>query len=427
MKSNETLLSPASSGAAMGAANHGELSESDSVKAAASLPAATLTTLDLLQRLQGGALQVNLPSGVQHLVGHGDLCATLSVHELRTFERALGEGDIGFAESYLDGDWETDNLSALLTLLAENRERIAQAIHGRWWPVLRHKIMHWTRANTRRGSRRNILSHYDLGNNFYQHWLDPSMTYSSALFTKHSGGSATLEEAQRAKYRHILDTLKPKPGQTILEVGCGWGGFAEVAARDYGCRVHGVTLSPAQLEFAQARAQKGGWSDRAHFELLDYRDLRCTYDHIVSIEMFEAVGERYWPSYFRQLRRCLKPGGRALVQTITIANERFSAYRRGTDFIQRHIFPGGMLPSPQIFEDRANKADFQIIERLSFGADYARTLAQWRDRFESAWPQIAALGFDARFRQLWRFYLAYCEAGFTTRATDVYQFVLEPF
>lgn len=416
MKVNEALLPKCSETVSLNASS-----------LAISLPTATQTTLALLQRLKGGTVRIILPTGIPHIVGHGDLRATLTVHDLRTFDRALGEGDIGFAESYLDGDWETDDLAALLTLMAENRDNIAQAIHGRWWSVLRHKVLHWTRANTRRGSRRNILSHYDFGNTFYQRWLDPSMTYSSALFGKSVGNTPiSLEQAQYAKYLHILERLAPKPGQTILEVGCGWGGFAEIAVRDYGCRVHGITLSPSQLEFAQARARDGGWSDRAHFELLDYRDLRGTFDHIVSIEMFEAVGERFWPSYFRQLRKCLKLGGRAVVQSITIANERFSAYRRGTDFIQRHIFPGGMLPSPQVFERGATAADFSVVDRVNFGLDYARTLVYWRERFDAEWDQIAALGFDERFRRLWRFYLAYCEAGFTSRATDVYQFVLEP-
>jgi cyclopropane-fatty-acyl-phospholipid synthase len=249
------------------------------------------------------------------------------------------------------------------------------------------------------------------------------MSYSAALFG--DGDQATLESAQRAKYLRLLDRLDPKPGDTLLEIGSGWGGFAETAARDYGCRVHGITLSPAQLAYARERARAGGWNDRATFELVDYRDLRGEYDHIVSIEMFEAVGERYWHAYFRQLSRCLKPGGRAAIQTITIADERFASYRRGTDFIQRHIFPGGMLPSPQAFERRAASADFFVADRFAFGRDYGRTLALWRDRFEAAWPQITRHGFDERFRRLWRFYLAYCEAGFRAGSTDVYHYLLE--
>ena len=238
-------------------------------------------------------------------------------------------------------------------------------------------------------------------------------------------GGQALHAAQQAKYRRILEQINPRAGQTILEVGCGWGGFAEMAVRDYGVHIHGITLSPAQLAFAQKRAHDGGWSEQAHFELRDYRDLKGQFDHIVSIEMFEAVGERFWPSYFKQLRACLKPGGRAVVQSITIANERFAAYRRGTDFIQRHIFPGGMLPSPEVFNRRVASADLRITDSYAFGLGYARTLAQWHHAFSAAWPAIAGPNFDERFRRLWSFYLAYCEAGFRSGATDVYQFTLE--
>lgn len=397
------------------------------------LPAATRTTLDLLQQLQCGSVVVQLPDGDAHTLGHGECRATMQVHDLSTFERTLGEGDIGFAESYIDGHWQSEQLADLLTLLADNRHALARAVHGRWWPVLRHKLVHWARMNTRAGSRRNILAHYDLGNEFYRRWLDPSMTYSAALYpadpaavVASAPGDPSLQVAQQAKYRRILEQLAPRPGQTILEIGCGWGGLAEMAVRDYGCTVHGITLSPSQLAYAQERARVGGWSEQAHFELRDYRDLEGRYDHIVSIEMFEAVGERFWDGYFRQVRRCLKPGGRAVIQSITIADDRFADYRRGTDFIQRHIFPGGMLPSPQVFERRLASADLRLVDRYAFGLGYARTLAQWHRNFEAAWPEISTLGFDERFHRLWRFYLAYCEAGFRSGATDVYQFVLEP-
>ena len=390
------------------------------------LPLATRTALDLLARLEGGALQLHLPGIETRTLGQGEPCAELLIHDLQLFDRVLTEGDIGFGEAYVDGDWDSTDLPALLTLLAENRQTLARAVHGRWWAVVRHRMLHLARSNTRGGSRRNILAHYDLGNEFYRLWLDPGMTYSAALF-----GSATsmgLEQAQRVKYHRLLDRLDPRPGDTILEIGSGWGGFAEVAVQEYGCRVHGITLSPAQLTFARERASVGGWADQAEFSLTDYRDVQRNgrqYDHIVSIEMFEAVGERFWSGYFKQLKRLLRPGGRAAIQTITIANERFSAYRRGTDFIQRHIFPGGMLPSPAVFESRAASADFLVTERFAFGPDYAKTLALWHQRFEAAWPQISAQGFDERFHRLWRFYLAYCEAGFRAGATDVYHYLLE--
>ncbi len=384
---------------------------------------ATRTAIDLLQHIEGGSLRLCLPGGQTVHLGRGPQRATLQVNDERVFRRVLAEGDIGFGESWIDGDWHSDEPAELLSLLAENRTQLARALHGSWLPVLLHRLRHLLRSNSRAGSKRNILAHYDLGNDFYKLWLDPSMSYSAALFGERQG--ATLEQAQRSKYMRLLELLNPKPGDRILEIGCGWGGLAEIATTEFGCRVHGVTLSPAQLEWSQARALRKGFAGLAEFSLTDYRDIRGQYDHIVSIEMFEAVGERYWPGYFAQLERCLKPGGRAAVQTITIADERFAAYRRGTDFIQRHIFPGGMLPSPDVFERRAASADFRVVDRHAFGVDYARTLAHWHRNFEASWPEIAAQGFDQRFRRLWRFYLAYCEAGFRAGATDVYQFLLE--
>ena len=391
--------------------------------APAALAPATRTAIDLLQHIEGGSLRLCLPAGQTLHLGQGPERATLQVNDERVFRRVLAEGDIGFGESWIDGDWHSDQLAELLTLLAGNRRQLARAVNGSWLPVLAHRLRHLARANTRAGSKRNILAHYDLGNDFYKLWLDPTMSYSAALFGADPG--VTLQQAQRLKYVRLLDLLDLRPGETILEIGCGWGGLAEIAATEYGCRVHGVTLSPAQLEWSRARARRKGFTNLAGFSLTDYRDLQGQYDHIVSIEMFEAVGERFWPSYFSQLGRCLKPGGRAAVQTITIADERFEAYRRGTDFIQRHIFPGGMLPSPKVFERHAASADFQVRDRLAFGGDYARTLAQWQQDFEAAWPEIAAQGFDERFRRLWRFYLAYCEAGFRSGATDVYHYLLE--
>jgi cyclopropane-fatty-acyl-phospholipid synthase len=391
--------------------------------APSSLAPATRTAIKLLQNMEGGSLRLLLPDGQTLMLGHGTERATLEVSDERVFQRVLAEGDIGFGESWIDGDWHSDKPAELLTLLAENRGQLARAVHGSWLPLLGHRLRHLLRSNTRAGSKRNILAHYDLGNDFYKLWLDPSMSYSSALFGEQPGMS--LEQAQLRKYFRLLEMLDPKPGDTILEVGCGWGGLAEIAVIEFGCKVHGITLSPSQLAWSQARAQQKGFADLAEFSLTDYRDVRGQYDHIVSIEMFEAVGERFWPGYFAQLHNCLKPGGRAAIQSITIANERFEAYRRGTDFIQRHIFPGGMLPSPRVFERRAASADFQVLDRHAFGLDYARTLAEWHCNFDAAWPEIEAGGFDNRFRRLWQFYLAYCEAGFRAGATDVYQFLLE--
>ena len=394
---------------------------------APTLSRATATAVKLLQHIKGGTLRLSFAEGQTLSLGEGPERATLHINDERVFRRVLAEGDIGFAESWIDGDWHSEQLAELLTLLAENRSQLARAVHGSWLPVLLHRLRHMARINTRAGSKRNILAHYDLGNDFYKLWLDPSMSYSAALFEATDADQRdALEKAQRSKYLRLLQMLNPAHGQHILEVGCGWGGFAEIATTEFGCKVHGVTLSPSQLAWSRERAQSRGFSDMATFSLTDYRDIGGQYDHIVSIEMFEAVGERFWPSYFDQLRSCLKPDGRVAVQSITIANDRFRDYRRGTDFIQRHIFPGGMLPSPAVFERLAANAKFRVSDRFAFGKDYAQTLAHWHQGFEAAWAEIARQGYDERFRRLWRFYLAYCEAGFRSGATDVYQYLLEP-
>lgn len=386
---------------------------------AARLRQGTRLVLGLLDSLEGGAIDVSLPSGFSRRVGRGPCVASLMVADERVFDEILAKGDIGFAETWLAGDWETHDLPALLTLLARNRDSLRRAIHGSAWRLIGHRLTHLLRANTRAGSRRNIEAHYDLGNDFYRLWLDPTMTYSSAL---QLAPDEPLEDAQRRKYRNILDQLDAQPGQIILEIGCGWGGFAEVAITEYGCRVFGLTLSREQLAWARQRAEDGGWADQVNFELCDYRDVRGQYDHIVSVEMLEAVGERFWPGYFAQLRARLKPGGRAVVQTITIADALFANYRKGTDFIQRYVFPGGMLPSPAVVAAQARQAGLEVAGDLAFGLDYAETLVRWRQGFEAALPQVEALGYDTRFVRLWRFYLAYCEAGFRAGSVDVHQF-----
>ena len=384
------------------------------------MPRATRLALEMLDRLEGGALAIELPHGVRVRTGHGPLVAHLRVRDHAVFDEVLARGDIGFAESWMDDQWCTDDLAALLTLLSKNRAVLADAIHGRVLRLIGHRITHKLRANTRSGARRNIEAHYDLGNDFYRLWLDPTMTYSSAVF---ASPDESLEAAQLRKYRRILAQLDTKPGQTILEIGCGWGGFAEVAATEFGCRVLGLTLSPAQLAFARERAERGGYADRVDLELCDYRDVRGSYDHIVSIEMIEAVGERFWPTYFAQLSARLKPGGRCVVQAITIDDDLFSRYRRGTDFIQRHIFPGGMLPCPKSVGQQARKAGLAIVGDFAFGPDYARSLAHWHRSFEAQLGAVRAQGFDERFVRMWRFYLAYCEAGFNSGDVDVHHYV----
>ncbi|MBS1207891.1 MAG: Cyclopropane-fatty-acyl-phospholipid synthase [Proteobacteria bacterium] len=388
---------------------------------ATSLPRAAILVLRMLESIEGGSLVLRLPDASQRIVGSGVLVATLYVQDWYVFERIISHGSIGFAEGYMAGLWRTDHLPALLTLLAKNRPALERAIHGNALRLAMHWLWHRLRPNSKRGARKNIEAHYDLGNDFYREWLDESMSYSSALYAT---PEQSFEEAQLEKYRHALRTLEAKPGQHILEVGCGWGGFAEIATLEFGCRVTGLTLSHEQLAWARERAQKKGFADKTEFVLRDYRDERGQYDHIVSIEMIEAVGESYWPSYFSQLCALLKPDGRVVVQAITIADELFEHYRKDVDFIQRYIFPGGMLPSPEIFRMQADKARLAVHKAHAFGLDYARTLNEWLQRFNAKIDKVREQGFDERFVRMWQFYLAYCEAGFRARSTDVYQFVL---
>jgi cyclopropane-fatty-acyl-phospholipid synthase len=389
---------------------------------AKTLPRSARQLLRLLDAVRGSRVEVMLPDGERVALGDGDQRVDLRLRDWGVLDLVFARGDIGFAEGYVAGGWESSDLASLLTVLATNRERLERAIHGRWLSLLADKLLHGLRANTRVGSRRNIAAHYDLGNDFYRAWLDGTMSYSSALFE--GDESRTLEQAQLAKYRRILDRLDLRVGDSVLEIGCGWGGFAEEAVRA-GARVLGITLSRQQLAYADARAAR--WGDQpgsARFELRDYRDVAGEFDHIVSIEMLEAVGERYWPLYFRRLRELLKPGGSAAIQVITIDDALFGRYRRQTDFIQRYIFPGGMLPSRLAFAANARAAGLEPAGEFAFGADYARTLAHWRSRFERRSAALAAAGYGHEFQRLWRFYLAYCEAGFRARSIDVHQFVL---
>lgn len=392
-------------------------------------PRAARLVIAMLEALEGGSVAIHLPDGAHLLCGEGPRVATMRVQQWSVFERILTKGSIGFAEAFMGGDWRAEGehgemraLADLLSLLAANRAQLARAIHGNALRLIFYRLGHMLRANTRRGSKRNIEAHYDLGNDFYALWLDETMSYSSALFAQ---PDMSLADAQREKYRHLLREIGARPGQTILEVGCGWGGFAEIACLEFGCQVHGITLSPSQLAWAQQRAERGGFADHVQLELRDYRDMQGRFDHVVSIEMIEAVGEQYWPSYFTMLARSLKPGGRIAIQGISIANELFAHYRRDVDFIQRYVFPGGMLFSPAVFEREAKAAGLVIRDQTRFGLDYARTLALWAERFDARLDEVRAQGFDERFIHLWHFYLAYCEAGFRTGNTDVHHYVLE--
>ncbi len=393
----------------------------------------SLRPLDLmLRRTRQGRLEVVWPDRSPVVYGddNADLSATLIIRDRAAIRRVLIGGSVGFAEGYLDGSWDTPDLTALLELLAANLQ--SGDLVGK--PPSLHPLRrfgHLVRANTRAGARRNIRFHYDLGNDFYRPWLDPTMTYSCALFPEEDvEGSASsdtltnLTEGQYAKWEAILDMVRPEPGSRLLEIGCGWGGFAIHAARTRGCSVLGITLSEEQLGYAREAARAEGVDDAVEFRLQDYRDVSDTFDSVVSIEMFEAVGERYWQAFFDTLRRVLRTGGCAALQVITIAEERFEAYRRRPDFTQVYIFPGGMLPSRKAFEHAARRSGFDLGEPHLMAPSYAKTLACWLDRFERAADDVRELGFDERFIRMWRYYLAYCIAGFRRRMIDVMQVAL---
>lgn len=399
--------------------------------------AATERVLRLLERLPIGQLELHLPNNhVLRLPLHpganadGEIPrAALNVRDLRMFDRIWKSGDIGLAEGYIDGDWDTPDLAALLRLCIANRAHIEAMVYGSWWGRLAYRLRHLLRRNTRAGSEKNIHAHYDLGNDFYRLWLDPSMNYSAAWFEGRDPQGADLQEAQLAKVRRALREARVEPGARLLEVGCGWGGLAEVAAGEFGAHVTGVTLSKEQLLWGQNRLRAADLDGRAALHYQDYRDLPDQYrsapfDAIVSIEMFEAVGHEYWAGYFDMLHACLKPGGHACIQTITIRDDLFERYLNSTDFIQQYIFPGGLLPSPSAFEAQAKRAGFVVEQKLAFGRDYAETLRRWRDAFVAGRGELQRLDFDERFARIWTFYLAYCEAAFDTGNTDVIQFTL---
>ena len=389
-----------------------------------SVPAAARVLLAMLSRLTWGRLRVTGPGGFRADFGAvGGIAADIEFRDWRVCTDILTGGDNAFAEGYMQGRWITSDLTGLLTVAAHNQQALERSFYGSRIRQLARNVVHAWRSNTRRGARRNIEAHYDLGNDFYALWLDPTMTYSSALFD--ASVDRTLEDAQRGKYRRVLRELALEPGDDVLEIGCGWGGFAEEALRIPDVRLTGLSLSPSQLAFARERLDRGGCTDRAELLLRDYRDEHRTFDAVASIEMIEAVGERYWPMYFSTLQRVLKPGGRAVIQSITIAEERFERYRRTSDFIQQYIFPGGMLPTAERIVSEAARAGLQLESQFRFGGDYASTLGRWLQRFDAAEPAVRALGFDTRFVRMWRFYLAYCAAGFIAGTTDVghYTFV----
>lgn len=359
--------------------------------------------------------------GSAHIEKGPGPAATIRLNSPRAAKRAVFGGALGLAEGYLDGDWDTPDLDALLLLGVKNLPKVPRS--RTTIRTTEARSVHRRRDNTLEGSRRNIRHHYDLGNEFYRLWLDDTMAYSSAIYRS---GEESLEAAQVSKWDRLLELLQPSRTDHLLEIGCGWGGFAIHAAKESGCRVTALTISDEQYEWAARAVERAGLEGRVDVLLEDYRVVSGTFDAVASIEMFEAVGERWWPVYFRQLAGLLKRGGAAALQTITIDDRRFDDYRRHPDFIQRYVFPGGMLPSPTRFFEEATSAGLSVDDPKFFGASYTRTLGEWRDRFERAVPEVQGLGFDERFVRLWRYYLAYCRAGFSAGTVDVMQVRLTP-
>ena len=389
------------------------------------LPIHVQFVLRFLAKMKYGVLHLILPDGRQFRIEAPEPGpeAVLQLKNWTLLYSAFKRGTIGVAESYMDGDWESPDIPTFLELFIVNNEighHIASGARGLSKVI--ERLRHLFRSNSKGQAKKNISAHYDLGNEFYEKWLDPSMTYSSALYKT---GANDLQSAQKAKYKALADSIGITPDSHVLEIGCGWGGFAEYVAREIGAHVTGLTISNEQLSYAQERIQKAGLADRVNLKFQDYREETGTYDQIASIEMFEAVGEKYWSGYFSKLSECLKPGGRAGLQIITIREEAYENYRQNPDFIQRYVFPGGMLPTFEILEDLGRKANLTLAGHTEFAQDYARTLSEWCDRFWAAWPSIKPMGFDERFKRLWEFYLHYCEAGFRAENINVRQIIYE--
>ena len=376
-----------------------------------------------LSRIEAGELRAVFPSNFQKVYSGGQVgpTADIKINSWKLVPRLLLSGDMGLAESFLSGEWATSNLTQLILLGDINERALGNAVTPSKFINLIEKLRHQRRDNSKRGSRRNIAAHYDLGNEFYSHWLDNSMSYSSALFTDFG---EELEVGQNRKYQRLAKALKLKEGDQVLEIGCGWGGFAEIAAKEYKCNVVGITLSNEQAKFAQRRMQENQLSNLVDIRIEDYRDVQGSFDKIVSIEMFEAVGEEHWRNYFETIKTRLKPGGLAGIQSITIANEFFETYKRRPDFIQKYIFPGGILPSEDKLNNAVSSAGLKILDDYYFGKSYAETLRRWQSTFEQKWDDIKNLGFDEKFQKMWRYYLSYCEAGFESGHINVGQFLI---
>ncbi len=393
------------------------------IKGASGLPKWFSAAYEALRGIEAGSIDMILPDGRRFRVQGREPGpeAELSLKHPGLFARVAREGELGFSEAYLDGWWDTPDLQKLLDVLLSRTDWVRRTHPAAVLAGIYRRIWHWTRSNTRTQAKRNISYHYDLGNDFYGKWLDPTMTYSSAIF---DDPAEELSRAQTRKYGRMCDTAGAAPDRHLLEIGCGWGGFAEFAARERGAKVTALTISRRQQEFAQKRVFEAGLAERVAIELRDYRDEAGKYDGIASIEMFEAVGEKYWPVFFEGIRERLKPGAQAALQVITIQDAMFNKYRKTVDFVQKYIFPGGMLPSVGELDRQITRAGLQRGEYFGFGQSYSQTLRQWHGAFNEAWDDIHAMGYDDRFRRMWNLYLTSCAATFQSGATDVVQFGL---
>lgn len=386
------------------------------------LPLKARLALKLALQLPKGTLTIQMPdSRVVKIEGREQgPDAALVLHNWNLPKRALSGATIGVAESYMNGDWTSPDITTFLRLFVVNEEWGNRLASRNRIVAAFGKLRHWLNRNTREKAKKNIAAHYDLGNKFYAEWLDPTMTYSSALY---QDGANDLQSAQIAKYRALAAAIGITKDDHVLEIGCGWGGFAEFAAREIGCKITGLTISREQLDFARERIRAANLSDKVQFKFQDYREETGTYDKVISIEMFEAVGEAYWGTYFEKVHNVLKPGGKAGLQIITINEDTFPYYRDNPDFIQRYVFPGGMLPPPSMLDALPIEMGLEKLGERIFARDYARTLAEWRERFWQSWGVLSKMGFDDRFKRLWEFYLYYCEAGFEEEFIDVRQVV----
>lgn len=391
-----------------------------STKGQSDLPRYFPQVFDVVSTMKRGRVDITLPDGrVFRAEGkEPGFVAELNIHNKDLFSRLIREGDLGFCEAYMDGWWSTPDLMAFMDLIQDEADEIFDGFPGQALVRMYERMRFWLQSNTKTQARKNISYHYDLGNDFYSIWLDDSMTYSSALYLT---GQEDLEKAQEQKYASMIDQMGVKPGDHVLEIGCGWGGFAEYAAKERGLKVTGLTISQEQLKYAQERIEKAGLSDQVELRLQDYRDETGKYDGIASIEMFEAVGEKYWPVYFGKIRECLRPGGKATLQIITVQDRRFEIYRKSVDFIQKYIFPGGMLPGPTVLRQEVEKSGLNVDKSIEFGESYSVTLRRWYDTFNAKWDDIAALGFDERFKRMWNLYLASCAGTFHGGNCDVTQ------